>query len=191
MKKLLILGLTSLLAVSGQAQFAASKTLSLAAPLHTNVANGPFLLTSLQFYNSCVTPQTITLYDAPGTNNAITAANTSGAIGANWWSNRTALIFGTNYVVTTGRSRSVTNFSGVITTVTNTEQTLVSGFVTNAIGSNNTYRVIYTGTIPASSSLVPNLGSGLIVAFGINALASTPMSAVTNVTVNLGYQAMR
>ena len=165
-------------------QVAVSKTLSLGSPLYTNVSSGPFQLTSIQIYNSCLTPQTVSLFDAPGTNNAL-------GIGSPGWTNTSAVVFGTNYMTTTGQSKSVTTFSGIVQTQTNNIQTLVSGFHTNTIGSSNVYRLIWSGTIPASSSLVPSISAGLTVGFGVNAQVGTPMSTVTNVIVNLGYVPLR
>jgi hypothetical protein len=185
MKNFLITCLFGLTVVASSfGQVAASKTLSFGTPLHTNVASGPFLLTSIQIYNSCVTPQTVSLFDAPGTNNAL-------GIGSPGWTNTSAYVFGTNFMTTLGQSKSVTNFSGIIVTQTNNIQTIVSGFHTNVIGASNAYRLIWSGTIPASSSLVPNIGSGVTVGFGVNALVGTPMSALTNVTVNLSYTPLR
>ena len=177
MKKLL-LTLAITLALLGSVK-AADTTHSLAtgSNIATNLFDGGGLITVIEIYNGTSIPVTYALFDAPPTNSTFNPLTGFYSTGFSNGGYTTKTSYMSNVV------RSVTNFFGVVTSVTNTSDLL---FTVDSVvaASTNSYPIVASGTVVSSNTASISLpGYGRWVAQGL----TVTNTFTTNSTVRVVY----
>lgn len=166
-------------------------------PGATTLASMGGLITSMTIANNSAGPVDLALFDAPRTpllalytNNVYTTTNAT-TTGTTFWvhpANGAGYGLATWTQALVNVTKIVTNFTGVTTTNTFTNA-LASGWWTNNCSTNN-FRRMWFMTLPANTTVTPNLGIGIYFGHGItitNGRSPTFDNAASNITVSLNF----